>query len=208
MRYEHNHQEKYFQFYENKRWLTAQTDPLCVELPKDFHFLLNSKPKRWQCQYCKESFSIELNILSVSCQIQRRQHGFGRKWVSVGKRGHSSRFNCSRNLRTKEGKKSRQSGKSTNCPAFFTYKLYDCQKEEGIECFALKMKIEYVHNHEIQTTKAWSFLGVSKETVERYFQLFQDSYTPSKARLVYIAELKEKLGEEEFFKISLVWTSS
>ena len=114
----------------------------------------------------------------------------------------SQRFNCSRNLRTKEGKKSRQHGKSTNCPAFFTYKLYDCQKEEGIECFALKMKIEYVHNHEIQTTKAWSFLGVSKETVERYFQLFQDSYTPSKARLVYIAELKEKLGEEEFFKIS------
>ena len=57
--------------------------------------------------------------------------------------------------------------------------------------------------NEIQTTKAWSFLGVSKETVERYFQLFQDSYTPSKARLVYIAELKEKLGEEEFFKISL-----
>ena len=56
--------------------------------------------------------------------------------------------------------------------------------------------------NEIQTTKAWSFLGVSKETVERYFQLFQDSYTPSKARLVYIAELKEKLGEEEFFKIS------
>ena len=84
----------------------------------------------------------------------------------------SQRFNCSRNLRTKEGKKSRQHGKSTNCPAFFTYKLYDCQKEEGIECFALKMKIEYVHNHEIQTTKAWSFLGVSKETVERYFQLF------------------------------------
>ena len=36
----HNHQEKYFQFYENKRWLTAQTVPLCVELPKDFHFLL------------------------------------------------------------------------------------------------------------------------------------------------------------------------
>ena len=58
----------------------------------------------------------------------------------------SQRFNCSRNLRTKEGKKSRQHGKSTNCPAFFTYKLYDCQKEEGIECFALKMKIEYDHN--------------------------------------------------------------
>ena len=39
---EHNHQEKYFQFYKNKRWLTAQTVPLCVELPKDFHFLLNA----------------------------------------------------------------------------------------------------------------------------------------------------------------------
>ena len=76
----HNHQEKYFQFYENKRWLSAQTVPLCVELPKDFHFLLPIMPILH-----RQFFSIELHILSVFCQIQRRQHGFGRKWVSVGK---------------------------------------------------------------------------------------------------------------------------
>ena len=35
-----------------------------------------------------------------------------------------------------------------------------------------------------------------------YFQLFEDSYTPSKARLIYIAELKAKMGEEAFFKES------
>ena len=58
----HNHQEKYFQFYENKRWLTAQTVPLCVELPKDFHFLLPIMPILH-----RQFFSIELHILSVFC---------------------------------------------------------------------------------------------------------------------------------------------
>jgi len=54
----------------------------------------------------------------------------------------------------------------------------------------------------VSSTGAWNFLGVSKETKERYFQLFADAYSPSKARLVYIAELKAKLGESEFFKES------
>ena len=44
-------------------------------------------------------------------------------------------------MREKKGKKCHQPGKSTNCPAFFSYKLYDCHKEEGVECFALKMKM-------------------------------------------------------------------
>ena len=64
------------------------------------------------------------------------------------------------------------------------------------------MKILYNHNHEVSSTNAWNFLGVSKETKDRYFQLFEDSYTPSKARLIYIAELKAKMGEEAFFKES------
>ena len=55
----------------------------------------------------------------------------------------SQRFNWSRNMRKKNGKKCHQTGKSTNCPAFFSFKLYDCHKEEGIECFALKMKMNY-----------------------------------------------------------------
>ena len=55
----------------------------------------------------------------------------------------SQRFNWSQKIREKKGKKCHQPGKSTKCPAFFSYKLYDCHKEEGIECFALKMKINY-----------------------------------------------------------------
>ena len=46
-------------------------------------------------------------------------------------------------MRKKNGKKCHQTGKSNNCPAFFSFKLYDCHKEEGIECFALKMKMNY-----------------------------------------------------------------
>ena len=80
--------------------------------------------------------------------------------------------------------------------------MFDCKNEEGVECFDLQMKIVYDHNHEVSSTGAWNFLGVSKETKERYFQLFADAYSPSKARLVYIAELKAKLEESKFFKES------
>ena len=53
----------------------------------------------------------------------------------------SQRFNLLQDMREKKGKKCHQPGKSTNFPAFFSYKLYDCHKEEGVECFALKIKM-------------------------------------------------------------------
>ena len=184
----HNHQEKYFQFYENKRWLTAQTVPLCVELPKDFHFLLNSKPKNVAMPILQRQFFL---LNSIYCQFfvrSRRgnmdsaENGF--QWENEDTPQDSTA------LEIWEQRKAGNLVNLENPPIVLLSSHINCmiaKKEEGIECFALKMKIEYVHNHEIQTTKAWSFLGVSKETVERYFQLFQDSYTPSKARLVYIA---------------------
>ena len=52
------------------------------------------------------------------------------------------------------------------------------------------------------TTGAWNFLGISESTKARYSQLFAEGYTPSKARLIYVAELKEKLGGALFFKES------
>ena len=61
----HNHQEKYFQFYDSKRWLTAQTVPLCVELPKDFHYLLNSKPKKVAMPILQRQFFL---LNSTYCQ--------------------------------------------------------------------------------------------------------------------------------------------
>ena len=75
---EHNHQEKYFQFYENKRWLTAQTFPLRVEPPFTFYWIPNLK--RWQCQYCKDFF---LNSTYRQSPVRSRggnmdpaEHGF------------------------------------------------------------------------------------------------------------------------------------
>ena len=70
------------------------------------------------------------------------------------------------------------------------------------ECFNLSVRLKYDHNHEISSTDAWNFLDVSKETKERFFQLFSDAFSPAKARLAYIAEMKAKLGESEWFKIS------
>ena len=64
------------------------------------------------------------------------------------------------------------------------------------------VKINYEHNHQLLTTGAWNFLGISESTKARYSQLFAEGNTPSKARLIYVAELKEKLGEDLFFKES------
>ena len=136
----------------------------------------------------------------------------------------SNRYNCGRNVRDQRSAKEeievkrsgqgrvkgeeRQKGKGTECGAHFTYKLLPCihgheDDDEGDrECFNLSIRLKHDHNHEIVTTDAWNFLDVSEETKDRYFQLFSDAFSPSKARLAYIAEMKAKLGEDEFFKIS------
>ena len=136
----------------------------------------------------------------------------------------SNRFNCGRRIRDRrstkddnEGKRSgqgrvkgaeKQKGKGTDCGAHFTYKLLHCihgheEDEAGNgDCFNLSVSLKYEHNHEISTTDAWNFLDVGEETKTRYFQLFSDAFSPSKARLAYIAEMKAKLGESEFFNMS------
>ena len=100
-------------------------------------------------------------------------------------------------------------GKRTDCGAHFTYKLIPCihgHEEEAKgngRCFNLSVRIKYEHNHEVSSTDAWNFLDVTEDTKARYFQLFSDAFSPSKARLAYIAQMKAELGEKEFFfKIS------
>ena len=78
---EPNHQEKYFQFYENKRWLTAQTVPLCVELPKDFHFLLNSKPKKVAMPILKRQFFL-LNSTYCKSLVRSRRGNAADRFTS------------------------------------------------------------------------------------------------------------------------------
>ena len=74
----------------------------------------------------------------------------------------------------------RQKGKGTKCGAHFTNKLIPCingheDGDDGEEdCFILSVRLKYDHNHEISSTDAWNFLDVSKETMERFFQLFSD----------------------------------
>ena len=112
----------------------------------------------------------------------------------------SQRYNCSRKLRKRKKNHEKQVGKDTDCQAFFSFKLYDSKNDAGE--YDLMVKINYEHNHEVLTTGAWNFLGISESTKARYSQLFAEGYTPSKARLIYVAELKEKLGEALFFKES------
>ena len=65
----------------------------------------------------------------------------------------------------------------------------------------LKDKLNYDHNHEVTTCDAWNFLEVDQETKKRYFELFEIAFSPSNARLAFIAEMKDKLDKEEWFKI-------
>ena len=132
----------------------------------------------------------------------------------------SQRFNCSRNV--KEQRKEapeerrrhgsgqqlgseRQEGKNTKCEAYFSYKFKECKaecnKEKG-DCFSLFVKVHFDHNHEVSSTDSWNFLAVTKQTKQRYTELFEANETASKAKLIYTEELKAKLGEEGFFRIS------
>ena len=72
----HNHQEKYFQFYENKRWLTAQTVPLCVELPKDFHFLLPIMPILQRQFFLLNSIYCQFFVRSRRGNMDSAENGF------------------------------------------------------------------------------------------------------------------------------------
>ena len=65
----------------------------------------------------------------------------------------------------------------------------------------MHVKLNYNHNHEVTTCDAWNFLEVDQETKKRYFELFEIAFSPSNARLAFIAEMKDKLDEEEWFKI-------
>ena len=78
--------------------------------------------------------------------------------VEFKRKGFTSlRYNCSRKVKTstesqetvpdKKRKVEKQVGKGTGCAAHFSYKMFDCKNEEGVECFDLQMKIAYDHNH-------------------------------------------------------------
>ena len=101
--------------------------------------------------------------------------------------------------------KEKQPGKGTNCKANNHYRLFPCEQthiEGETHCKSLSIKFLNDHNHAISSTESWNFLGVTKETREKYLKLFEEGYTPSTARKEYIAYLKEKLGEAEYFEIS------
>ena len=116
----------------------------------------------------------------------------------------SNRYNCDRKVRHKNNHNEKQKGKNTGCPAYYSYKLFQCQKDhkDDEQCANLTMSLSSEHNHNLSSTDAWNFLRVSGETKARYEQLFESGYTPSKARLVFVKELREKFGAKGYLEIS------
>jgi hypothetical protein len=143
-----------------------------------------------------------------------------REFKSIEGEYTSRRYTCQRNVRDQrsndqnEGRKrhgsgrlagtERQPGKNTECEAFITYKLNNCdgQNHNGNYKKCLSVRINYNHNHAISSTDSWNFLGLEEETKVKYFNLFEQGLTPSVARRAYIAELKAKLGEHGYFQIA------
>ena len=128
----------------------------------------------------------------------------------IEKNGYTSnRYNCNRNVRLRPGQgktssSEKQDGKNTDCPAFFSYKFFGCKNEHDSEeaCSNLVVILSSEHNHALSSTDSWNFLKVTDETKNRYVELFEAGYTPSKARLAYISELKSKLGENGYFEVA------
>ena len=60
--------------------------------------------------------------------------------------------------------------------------------------------MNYDHNHEVTTCDAWNFLEVNQETKKRYFELFEIAFSPSNARLAFIAEMTENLTKKNGLK--------
>ena len=119
----------------------------------------------------------------------------------------SNRYNCNRKVRQnpKKGEvKPKQVGKNTECPAFFSYKFFSCEIDHDSDqgCSNLVVILSSDHNHALSTTDSWNFLKVTQETTNRYLELFEAGYTPSKARLAYIQGLKAKLGKKGYFEIA------
>ena len=55
----------------------------------------------------------------------------------------------------------------------------------------------------ITSCYAWNFL----KKQNRYFELFSNAFSQSKARPAYIAEMKAKLGDEQWIKIWAKWST-
>ena len=130
----------------------------------------------------------------------------------------SQRLDCNRNVRLRlkpKGKKrhgsgrqlgeEKQPGKATGCEAFFSYKFKACESTEhknNKKCQNLSIKLDFCHNHTVSSTESWNFQPIAQETKTRYFELFQAGYTASRARNIYVEELKSRLGLKKFFENS------
>lgn len=151
----------------------------------------------------KEAFLKQMEDKTESSFRKSRKE----KFIHPAKGGPSytsNRHNCDRKVRHEKNRDEKQKGKNTDCPAYYSYKLFQCQKKHSNDdqCANLAMILSSQHNHNLSSTDAWNFLRVSSETKNRYEQLFEAGYTPSKARLVFVKELRAKLGETGYLEIS------
>ena len=175
------------------------------------NFVVNICDKDQAEEFVKKFGKVNGSNFRQPRKASRRRGFFGTRFVCCRKVKDQRSSKVADGVGVGQGRRmgaERQKGKGTNCPSQISYKLFKCTNNDRLEdegcgcCFQMHVKLSYNHNHEVTTCDAWNFLEVEEETKKRYFELFESAFSPSKARLAFIAEMKAELGEEEWFKIS------
>ena len=98
------------------------------------------------------------------------------------------------NLLTGQIKKDKTPGKNQNCKSRlkFTLKKHNCQGQDDCQEFALNIKLDYQHSHNIDCSQANSFHPVAPETKIKFQEYFESGLSASAAFDRHKAYLREK----------------
>ena len=89
-------------------------------------------------------------------------------------------------------------GKQTNCPAVIHFKLKKTPvhvHDQECSLFPFEIKIEFVHNHSIESANAVKYHEVRKETKNKFFELFGEGHSAASAYHDYKNHLMAKYGD-------------
>ena len=97
-----------------------------------------------------------------------------------------------------------EKGKNTECPAFIKFqlaKVEDHEHDQNCKKFALKIELNYDHNHDVLSGHSFRFHSVRPSTKETLIQLFKQGGTPSSVYDEYL-RLMESKHRDDFVKVS------
>ena len=98
----------------------------------------------------------------------------------------------------------KEKGKNTECPSYIKFKLAkvdDHEHDKTCQKFALKIELNYDHNHDILSGHSFKFHSVRPSTKANLIELFKQGGTPSSIHDEYL-RLMESKHKDDFVKVS------